>query len=388
METTNKLTINEIFNNIDTLDFGESGDYFVNNWDKVSTIKKDFNSGDILKVLSIKAKNEKEFTIHCEKDVSFHNKFKKEKKYFSLINPQIKGEDSLYSWMNTEDFSEFISDRNISVCVKKEPNGTIVGSLYDAHLHSLTEEFFRELKGAKNSYNAIIKSKNNGGFLVSIEGVDAFLPGSLAAANKIENFDTYIGKEVTVMVEDFLRESQTFIVSHKKYINSKLNNEIDNLDEFTLYKGKITGFSNFGVFIEFKGQDVFLTGLLYSTEMTEDSKNMFENRTLKVQDEIEFYVKEINKRRIILTQRLDSKDKPTYEDFKNACERSVQKGTIIGINERLGAFVRFSFEDESFIGLLHNKDYPKGFEPKKGNTINTLITNVDVDNKKIFLRVR
>lgn len=386
MVTTKKLTKDDIFD-LDSFDFGEEGRYFVENWQKYNIKQKDFSQGDILDVECLEhLPDGKSFTIVCENGMTFDSTFKKEKKFFSIINPEVRTENDIIEWLNGTETLKGVG--KISVCVKKEPNGNVIGSLYEAYLHNLTQEMFSEIKkkSDNNVYEAHIKSKNNGGFLATINGIDVFLPGSLAAANKLDNFDSMIGKKIKVMVEDYLKPSETFIVSHKKYISSKFAEEVEGLDETKLYKGKITGFSNFGTFLEFEGKDVILTGLLYSTEMTEENKDRLENSQLKIGNELEFYIKEVSNKRIILTQRLDSREKPTYEEFKAKFENSRVPGIIMGVKDKLGTFIRFDYEGGTFIGLLHVKDYPKEFIPTRGNKINVNILNVDVENKKIFLK--
>ena len=91
------------------------------------------------------------------------------------------------------------------------------------------------------AYTCTIKEANKGGFFVDILGVDAFMPGSLAAPNKIVDFQSYVGKEVIVMVEDFLKEMNSFIVSHKKYIDYMLPKKLDEID-FNKLKKNLGGF--------------------------------------------------------------------------------------------------------------------------------------------------
>ena len=50
-----------------------------------------------------------------------------------------------------------------------------------------------------------------------------------------------IGKEIPVMVEDFLRESSTFVFSYKKYVNKVLPQKIEDLDRDKKYSGTVTG---------------------------------------------------------------------------------------------------------------------------------------------------
>ena len=92
------------------------------------------------------------------------------------------------------------------------------GSFYEAQKDVLRKEFFEQLKTPTKVYDAKILEKNRGGYFVNVHGVDAFLPGSLASANKIINFEAFLGKTVKVMLDSYVNESDTFIVSNKRYI--------------------------------------------------------------------------------------------------------------------------------------------------------------------------
>ncbi|MGL5692127.1 MAG: S1 RNA-binding domain-containing protein [Bacteroidales bacterium] len=147
-------------------------------------------------------------------------------------------------------------------------------------------------------HEAIIEDANKGGYFVSIDGVKAFLPGSLAAVNKISNFKDMVGKTVTVMVEDYLADIESIIVSHKKYINHILPSRLKTLEVGKEYTGTVTGTTKFGVFIEF--EDIF-TGLLHSSKIQHEKRHNFAS-VMGVGTEVKFYIEEIKDNRIILSE--------------------------------------------------------------------------------------
>jgi ribosomal protein S1 len=112
------------------------------------------------------------------------------------------------------------------------------------------------------------------------------MPGSLAAANKITNFESYIGKEIPVMVEGYVEAKDIFIVSYKKYLSMIMDQKVQELDLTKKYKGIVTGSKSFGVFVEWEG---VYTGLIHKSEVDGNEKLL----SLQTGDEVEFYVKEI-----------------------------------------------------------------------------------------------
>jgi len=155
--------------------------------------------------------------------------------------------------------------------------GNYTGSVVEYYIHSLRAELFEQIKKESSAYSVRIESINKGGYIVDLSGIKCFLPGSLAAANRITDFESYIGKELHVMIEGYVEAKDIFIVSYKKY------------------KGYVTGTSDFGVFVEW--EEVY-TGLIHKTEFSEEHTIASVNPG----DEIEFYVKEIkDNNRLTLT---------------------------------------------------------------------------------------
>ena len=135
-------------------------------------------------------------------------------------------------------------------------------------------------------------------------GVNAFMPGGLASANKILDFDSLIGTEKMVMIENYVRNdndgSGIFIVSNKKYIQHILPDEVEKLDLTKEYVGIVTGVNDNGIFVEI--DDIF-TGYLYYANMSNDTKIDFNKKNIKSGDTIIVNIQYVNKNyNLVLTQ--------------------------------------------------------------------------------------
>lgn len=169
--------------------------------------------------------------------------------------------------------------------IVRNVNGTYYGSIIDCFIETTKQEFFEQIKKESLAYEARIESINNGGYIVDVQGIKCFLPGSLAAANKITDFEAYLGKKIYVMIDGYVQKKDIFVVSYKKYLNKIMDEKIQELDLTKKYKGHVTGTSSFGIFVEW--EDIY-TGLIHKTE--------FDNQRVEgftAGDEIEFYVKEV-----------------------------------------------------------------------------------------------
>ena len=181
----------------------------------------------------------------------------------------------------------------------------------------------------------------------------AFMPGSLAAPNKIVDFQSYIGREVIVMVEDFLREIDSFIVSHKKYLAHVLPTRIRELDLSKKYAGTVTGCSKYGTFVEF--EEIF-TGLLHMSKMDAETRSQFDVRSIKPGDAIEFYISEITKdNRIILTKENPEDKLNKIQGFIVESKDRVLESTIVAT---LGFGIIVSFGND-ITGLVPVREFKR-----------------------------
>ena len=223
-------------------------------------------------------------------------------------------------------------------------------------------------------------------FFVDILGIKAFLPGGLAAANKIIDFDEYIGKDVTVMIENYLKDTNIFIVSNKKYVKYILPKKIKELDKSKKYKGNVTGTTKYGIFIEWddsSGDDFKYTGLLHHTKMKEQTKTRFQQNDFKPGDEIDFWVDKItDDNRIILSEDDPDEYMEQINKFKEKYLNLAITGEVVSIKP-FGIILKL---EENIIGMIPKKELKKQKKIYKiGEKINVIVD--DIQNEKIFLRL-
>jgi small subunit ribosomal protein S1 len=349
-------------------------------------VKKDIVGEEQLQILELISVNiqKGEFNVLCENLLEISLLYKKEKKFFELNNLFFSTAEEALKWLDSENGRSWFKTGNFKLIVTEE-NEVIKGSLFKNFILNKQTELFNQIKDSNKIYKAKILEKNRGGFIAIIDGIKTFLPGSLAAANKIIDFDNFIGKSIDVMVEDYLKDDKTFIVSNKKYILYTINEKLKNLEIGKLYFGKVTGISKFSIFVEW---DDFFTGLLHLSEMTEEEKLKFNKGFYQPGSDISFYIKQItDDNKIILTNNKEENKSITIEDFKNKFEKSYLEGKIFNITD-YGTFVKFNYENDSFVGLLYYKDYPNNFEPKINDKLNLLINFVDTKTNKIYLKLK
>jgi len=218
-----------------------------------------------------------------------------------------------------------------------------------------------------------IKESSPAGYKVQFvwNGVtlSGFMPNTLAGINKLSNPDSIVGKTLELGVESFSRDEGTYIVSRRKYLQSMIPGEIKKLQVGNLYRGVVTGTTEFGIFVEW---NECLTGMIHKTNMNPDYKISQIHPGML----IEFYIKEIVRDKIILTQVL----KDSLWDF-------IKVGMVMdGVVKEVKSFGTLITLDEETIGLVHNSEMEKhSLKYSTGQEVKVKIIAVDRLGRKIFL---
>lgn len=275
----------------------------------------------------------------------------------------------------------FLPGEELKARVRKM-NGSYSGSVIEYYIHSLRAELFEQIKKESNAYLIKIISINKGGYIAELSGIKCFMPGSLAAANKITDFESYIGKEMHVMIEGYVEAKDIFIVSYKKYLNRIMDSKIQELDLTKKYKGYVTGTSDFGVFVEW---DDIYTGLIHKTEFAEGNSLA----TLSPGIEIEFYVKEIkDNNRLTLTLDQPLERNVIIQDL----ESQVNDGTVEPMEAKVkhkrknGALVEI--QELGLLALIpQDKLGKRGNNIRVGDDVTVIPYEVETISGKIFVKV-
>lgn len=225
------------------------------------------------------------------------------------------------------------------------------------------------------SVTAKIKSLNPAGYDVEITrgGVTlpGFMPNTLAGINKLFDPTSIVGQTFEVMIESYSEQEGTYIVSRRKYLQTLIPQAIKELDYEISYRGHVTGTTPFGVFVEF---NECLTGMIHKANVHPDWQHRLSD--IKPGFEIEFYIKEIVKEKIILTQILRE---TLWDNIKNG---QVLQGVVKDVKQ-FGTLVNL---DDETVGLIHTSEMEKlKTRFQSGQDIKVKVLSVDRASRKIFL---
>jgi len=172
------------------------------------------------------------------------------------------------------------------------------GSIWDGYVETLVAEMQEQITKKNKAYMASIVSSNNGGFVVEIAGmVKAFMPGSMAAANKINDYESLVGAEMEVMVESY-DPKFGFIVSRKKYLRTIAPIYLKNLEaaltenKDTVLNVSVTGTTPFGIFCEI---NEVLTGMIHKTLMSDELRERLRQNQVAAEEKLNVYVHRIER---------------------------------------------------------------------------------------------
>jgi len=245
-----------------------------------------------------------------------------------------------------------------------------VSSLYESRAHAKLKAL---VEG--ESVMVTVKSLNPAGYDVELNhgGVTlpGFMPNTLAGINKLHDTMSIVGQKFSVMIESYAQNEGTYIVSRRKYLQTLIPEAVKELEYNKIYQGHVTGTTPFGVFVEF---NECLTGMIHKANVNPDWAEKLTSITPGF--EIDFYIKEVIKDKIILTQILRE---TLWDNIKNG---QIIEGTVKD-TKAFGTLVNL---DDETVGLIHTSEMEKlGKKFTSGQPIKVKVLSVDRMSRKIFL---
>lgn len=285
--------------------------------------------------------------------------------------------------VGTEVDVQLIADKSMNV--KKYFIGSVTAGLKTKVVREIVESI---AEGNTAYIGKVLKMIPGGGYIVQVQGVDCFMPGSLAGVNKLHDFESIIGEEMYVVPVSYSEEKGTVVVSHRAYLRALIPNKIKEIQEDISVErtGHVTGSAKYGVFVEFEG---CLTGMIHINDLDKETAKAHRERSLEPGTEVNFYVKEvINERKITLVQGSPAEKK--VDPWEGISQRYNKKTEVIGKVKSTKDYGLFVEVEEGVVGLLHVSEFPDNIDIKdisKGADITVQVIRVEEDTRKVFLKL-
>ena len=305
--------------------------------------------------------------------------------------------EMLYIDLSKEDMglvSEFRPGDEVSVKVISDKTAAreyALASITEGTKQKIFTELREAAEAGDTAFMGHVESMiPGGGYIVRVQGIECFMPGSLAGINKLADFESIVGTDMYVVPDSFSARRGTIVVSHRAYLQAMIPKMIENLEENldAVQTGFVTGTAKFGVFCEFND---CLTGMIHINDLDPEWSSKHRAGDINPGDTIEFKVKEIvSNKKIILTQveQPEVKEDTSWEEFtKDLQIPSLVDGKIRSVKD-YGVFVGLH---GTVTGMAHISGFPKGTSLtetfNKGQEVTVEVTKIDNDTRKVFLKV-
>lgn len=248
-------------------------------------------------------------------------------------------------------------------------------------------------KAHKESFTVtgIINGKVKGGFTVDLNGVRAFLPGSLVDVRPIRDTSYLENQTLEFKVIKLDHKRNNVVVSRRAVIESENSAERDfllnKLHEEEIVKGVVKNLTDYGAFIDLGGVD----GLLHITDMAwkrvkhpSDIVNIGDEITVKI---LKF---DRERERVSLGLKQLGPD-PWISIIKNYSEGEKLVGKVTNLTD-YGCFIEIEGGVEGLVHISEMDWTNKNIHPAKvvaiGDSIEVMVLDIDKERRRISLGLK
>ncbi|ABV36907.1 ribosomal protein S1 [Shewanella sediminis HAW-EB3] len=237
----------------------------------------------------------------------------------------------------------------------------------------------------------VINGKVKGGFTVELNGIRAFLPGSLVDVRPVRDTAHLENKDLEFKVIKLDQKRNNVVVSRRAVIESESSAErdalLENLQEGQSVKGIVKNLTDYGAFVDLGGVD----GLLHITDMAW-KRVKHPSEIVNVGDEINVKVLKYDRERTRVSLGLKQLgEDPWLEISKRYPENTRLTGRVTNLTD-YGCFVEI---EEGVEGLVHVSEMDwtnKNIHPSKvvnlGDEVEVLVLDIDEERRRISLGLK
>lgn len=237
----------------------------------------------------------------------------------------------------------------------------------------------------------VINGKVKGGFTVELNGIRAFLPGSLVDVRPVRDTTHLEGKELEFKVIKLDQKRNNVVVSRRAVIESESSAErdqlLENLQEGMEVKGIVKNLTDYGAFVDLGDVD----GLLHITDMAW-KRVKHPSEIVNVGDEITVKVLKFDRERTRVSLGLKQLgEDPWVAIAKRYPEGTKLTGRVTNLTD-YGCFVEI---EEGVEGLVHVSEMDwtnKNIHPSKvvnvGDVVEVMVLDIDEERRRISLGLK
>ncbi len=236
-----------------------------------------------------------------------------------------------------------------------------------------------------------INGKVKGGLTVTVNGIRAFLPGSLVDIRPVKDTTPYENKEMEFKVIKLDRKRNNVVVSRRAVLEASQGEErqklLESLQEGAVVKGVVKNITDYGAFVDLGGID----GLLHITDLAW-RRVKHPSEILSVGDEVEAKVLKFDQEK----NRVSLGLKQLGEDPWVGLSRRYPPGTrLFGKVSNLTDYGAFIEIEAGIEGLVHVSEMDwtnKNVHPSKvvqlGDEVEVMVLEIDEERRRISLGMK
>jgi small subunit ribosomal protein S1 len=242
-----------------------------------------------------------------------------------------------------------------------------------------------------NIVEGVIKNITDYGVFIDLGGIDGLLHVTDISWGRIakpsENF--HKGEKIKTKVLSFDPEKERVSLGLKQLMDNPWERIIEKYPVGSIAEGKVVNLTDYGVFVELESG---VEGLVHISEMYWTREIKHPSKVLSIDETIKVMVLEVNPE----SKRVSLSLKQTTPNPWEKLKEKYPVGTIVkGIVRNITNFGVFVGIEEKIDGLIHVSDiswkhrvtHPSEFF-KKGQEVDAIVLNVDVENEKFSLGVK
>lgn len=239
--------------------------------------------------------------------------------------------------------------------------------------------------------NGIVKNITDYGAFIDLGGIDGLLHITDLAWRRVRHPSEMltVGQEITAKVLKYDQEKNRVSLGVKQLEDDPWTGLSRRYPQGTRLFGKVTNLTDYGAFVEVEQG---IEGLVHVSEMDWTNKNVAPNKVVKLGDEVEVMVLEIDEERRRISLGMKQCKPNPWEEFADTHKKGDKvSGAIKSITD-FGVFIGLPGNID---GLVHLSDL-SWTEPgetavhnfKKGDELEAVVLSIDVERERVSLGVK